>query len=411
VLALFAFVQVIATFRALMDRLYVTKWMAGLGIVLGFFCLGRWRIASSLRREFALLVAILAIAFLAQLGDTLDGRAVALAVSYTITGCASFLIAPCAFRRRSVQRLVWPALLFGVTAGTLLGMYRGLLDSLGSFTAHEGRWRFFGVFFSPNAAGLSALIGLILAAAAFEATRKWRYLVTIPAFLLVMVLADSRESILAAAVLLAVWAMVFTLRWPIRRIAIAASGGALIFLGLLFFVWGRIDLPDPAHLLSALDRWSSGRLEHWSQSLSYLDSPLRWAIGLGLSRNLSFIPEEVSFDVPVRGSNVDNFYVDLLGRAGVLGLLLFLTMAGSLMLRMSRGLRTVSLRGASERAFGIAVLATTLVLGLNNSVILTWAWLQAMVAWPLVGAAAARAESSAAADDRIAMGTPSTMAS
>jgi hypothetical protein len=143
VLAVLAFLQVVATFKGFTDQLYVAKWLGGVAIVVCYFALAHYRVSRTLAREFSMVMAILAIALLSQLGDTLDTRAVALATSYTLTAAAAFLLAPSALRRRSVQRLVWPAMLLGVTAGALLGEYVGF-RAAGAVWSDQGRWRFAG---------------------------------------------------------------------------------------------------------------------------------------------------------------------------------------------------------------------------------------------------------------------------
>jgi hypothetical protein len=89
------------------------------------------------------------------------------------------------------------------------------------------------------------------------------------------------------------------------------------------------------------------------------------------------------------GPNADNFtstYRD----APVSLVSCCLSVIGSLAVRLCSGLRHASPNGAADRTLGLAVLAATLALGATNSVILTWGWLHAMVAWPLVAAAATR---------------------
>lgn len=406
VLALLGFVQVVATFTALLDRLYVAKWLAGLAILGCYFALGRCKVSMALLGEFALLVTVLAISLLSQLGDTLDGRAMGLAASYLLTATAAFLVAPCAFRRRSVQRIVWPAMLLGVSVATLLGEYLGVLDLLSSVSLDQGRWRFAGAFYQPNAAGTAGLLGVILAGAAFNATRRWIYLTAVPPLAVVMVLADSRGSLLAAGAFFAVWAIARAARWPTRHIATVSCFGVLVLLGYGLLHSGNLGLPDTTHAQTALNEVSTGRWASWTEALSYLDGPVRWAFGLGLSRNFSFAGRGTAWPVPVRGSDADNFYVDLLGRVGIVGLVLFLSIVGGLALRLVRGLRQASPRTASDRALGLAVLGGTLVLGATNSGIVTWGWLHAMVAWPLVAAAATRPGSPTALAPSVSDGSP-----
>ena len=388
ILAVLALVQIAGTFTALADRLYVAKQLAALGIGLCFFLLGRCRISRELTTEFALVVATIGIALLTQLGDTIDGRAMGLAASYSMTASTGFLIAPSTFRRRSVHRIVWPGLLLGVTAGVILGEYLGIQNFVVSYSIFTGRLRYAGGFYSPNAAAVAGLVGVMLALAAFEARRRWLYLVPVPFFFFVMLLGDSRGALLAAIGLLAALPILRMARWPARRVAIALS---LATVGLLLIgtvLAGRIDWPAPGQLEPELNRVSSGRLSNWQEALSYLQGPFRWTFGLGMSRNLSFAYQETDFPVPVRGYNADNFFVDILGRAGIVGLLLILGMLGSLALRMWRGLRRGSPRSTSRYALGIAVLLSTVLLGGTNSIIFTWAWLHAIIAWPLIGAAA-----------------------
>lgn len=393
-LALFAFVQVVATFTGLTERLYVVKWVAGVSIAVSFLVLGRCRVSTTLLGEFSLVASILAIGLLSQLGQTLDTRAVALAASYTLTASVAFLIGPCALRRRSVQRLVWPGMLLGVLVGTMLGEYLGLRDPLSAVLTDQGRLRFVGAFYQPNAAGTAGLIGVILAGTAFEATGRWRYLVAVPPLAIVMALADSRGSLVAAASFLVLVAVVRAARGRTQRLAIATCFGVLVLLGFAMLHSASIEWPDTSHAEAALNRVSTGRWANWAESLGYLDGPLKWAFGLGLSRNVSFAARGSLFPVPVRGSNADNFYVDLLGRTGIVGLLLFLCMVSSLTQRLLRGMRQASPPSVSERALGLAALAATLVLGATNSVIFTWGWLHAMVAWPLVAAIASRSTDS-----------------
>jgi len=250
--------------------------------------------------------------------------------------------------------------------------------------------RFVGAFYLPNAAGAAGLIGVILAGAAFTATRQWLYLAAVPPLTLVMALADSRGSLLAAGTFFAVPIILRVARWRTMRIALLTCLGVLVLLGFGILRSPSIAWPDTSHAQATLNRVSTGRWASWAQSLSYLEGPSNWAFGLGLSRNLSFAARGTYVRVRVRGSNADNFFVDLLGRTGIVGLLVFFGVVSSLAAKLCRDLRQAPSGGASERALGIAVLSATLVLGATNSVILTWGWLHAMVAWPLAAAAATR---------------------
>ncbi len=398
VLAMLAALQVFGTFTAFTDSLYLLKWVAGVGIGFCFFLLGHCRISRELSREFAMLTAILVIGLVAQFGDAIDGRAFELALTYTLTGCATFLVAPAALRRRSVQRIVWPGLLLGVTLGTLVGEYLGMQDLLSAISTTSGRLRYFGAFYQPNAAGTAGLIGLTLAAASIEARRRWWYLGTLPIFVAVMILADSRGSLLAAMAFAAALPLLRLARWPPQRVAITLCLGAIGMVVVGTWIAGRMHWPEPGQWQPELNRISTGRLTNWGEALGYLESPFRWMFGLGLSRNFSFTFLETDFPVPVRGSNADNFFVDLLGRTGLVGLGLFLAIIASLALKLWRGLRQGPPRSVSRCVLGLAVLISTVVLGATNSIIFTWAWLQAIVAWPLIGATATHAARAARTD-------------
>src|SRR5882762_8215844 len=58
-----AFVQIIATFSGLQERLYLTKWLAAAGLILCFFALGRFRLSCALATEFAVIVGLITIGF------------------------------------------------------------------------------------------------------------------------------------------------------------------------------------------------------------------------------------------------------------------------------------------------------------------------------------------------------------
>jgi hypothetical protein len=179
-------------------------------------------------------------------------------------------------------------------------------------------------------------------------------------------------------------------RWRTDLLAAATGFAVLALLVLGLFHASSIQWPDTSHAGAALNRISTGRWENWKESLSYLDGPVRWLFGIGLSRNLSFVASFTNFHVPVRGANADNFFVDTLGRAGLVGLGLFLGLVASLALRLLGGLRDASSPWVSERTLGLAALVATVVLGMTESGILTWGWLHAMVAWPIVASAATR---------------------
>src|SRR5260370_15882426 len=89
-LAVLAFIQVISQFASLERPMYVVKWVAGSATILGLFVLGRCRLSSNLSLQFGSLVAIIMAGLVAQLGDYLDSRALALAASYSMTAAASF---------------------------------------------------------------------------------------------------------------------------------------------------------------------------------------------------------------------------------------------------------------------------------------------------------------------------------
>jgi O-antigen ligase len=373
-LAGLAFVQIAGTYAMFTDRLYVAKQLAALGIGMCLFLLGRCRISRELTTEFALVIATVGIALVTQLGDTIDARAMGLAASYSMTASTGFLIAPSAFRRRSVHRIVWPGLLLGVTVGVVLGEYLGIQNLVVSYSIFTGRLRFAGGFYGPNAAAVAGLVGVMLAVAAFEARRRWRYLATVPLFFVVMLLGDSRGTLLAAIAFLAAFPILRIARWPPRRVAITLCFAAIGLLLIGTVLAARIAWPAPGQLEPELNRMSSGRWTNWKEALSYLEGPLRWAFGLGMSKNFSFAYQETDFPVPVRGYNADNFFIDIVGRAGIVGLVLILLLLGSLALKMWRGLTLGSPRSTSRYALGLAALIATVLLGKTNSIIFTWAW-------------------------------------
>jgi O-antigen ligase len=387
--ACLAFIQIVATFLIFQERLYLTKWIAGLALILCFFILGRYKLSSALAIEFALIISLIGLGFVSQLGDNLDVRAMQLGASYTMTALTAFVVAPATFSRRSVHTFVWPGLLIGVSIGTLLAIYLGLRNPIASFTAHEGRVRFFGLFATPNSAGTAGLIGVILAGAAFRHTKRWHYLLFIPAFAAVIALAHSRGSLLAVTAFISTWAAAALLARLSTQSARLLSLASIIAIvaATMFYTTSY----DRSRLFPTdLNQLSSGRWNNWSRSLSYLDSPPRWLFGLGLSRNFSFMPDVAVGKVTVRGSNADNIYVDLLGRTGIVGLALFLGTVGIVVVRLTRGLKIAPPIRAQDCALCIAAVIATLVLGLTESGVLTWGWLHAMVVWPLSSSTAAK---------------------
>src|SRR5439155_1999978 len=113
---------------------------------------------------------------------------------------------------------------------------------------------------------------------------------------------------------------------------LAAAG----FFSLFAFLWLWRHRPWTRQLLSAvvvvggtvggykalqsglpsrtdIDRVASGRLETWGRSLAYLESPADWLVGVGLSRNHSFVsyttaPLIEARRVGIRGGATDSTY-------------------------------------------------------------------------------------------------------
>src|SRR5207245_11518177 len=103
--------------------------------------------------------------------------------------------------------------------------------------------------------------------------------------------------------------------------------------------------------------------------------PVRWTIGLGLSRNLSFVEGSAG----LRGGEGDNFYVDLLGRTGILGTLLFLSMVGIVAAKVVTRFAATRPQALARNTFPLALIGSVMVYGLVESHLFTSGTLHAYV--------------------------------
>src|SRR5207249_1105207 len=87
-------VQAASQLRPFLDVLYLPKWLSALAVVASFMLLGRGRLSTRLAAPFSVAVGVVAIGLLAQIGDGLDARAVALAMTFLLTAITAFVIGP-----------------------------------------------------------------------------------------------------------------------------------------------------------------------------------------------------------------------------------------------------------------------------------------------------------------------------
>jgi len=384
-------VQAASQLRPFLDVLYLPKWLSALAVVASFMLLGRGRLSTRLAAPFSVAVGVVAIGLLAQIGDGLDARAVALAMTFLLTAITAFVIGPQTLARGWVRRAVWSGLLRGVTLGVVLGFAGGVLTLPAGLLYRGEKVRYFGLFNYPNIAGTIALTSVVLAGASSVAHRRFTPLLAILPMGGALALADARGTTLAAAAFVSLF--VFLWLWRHRpRTRQLLAGGVLVFGTVGGYTVQRSGLSSRADI----DKLASGRLETWGRSLAYLDSPVDWLFGVGLSRNHSFVSYTAAPTtgsekglVGMRGAATDSTYVDLITRTGLIGLTLFLVLIAILVKRVWCGWRGAT-KAADESAVALAALICAMLHMLTDSTTFTFGLTLAFVVWPLAGGAALR---------------------
>lgn len=387
-LAVAGFVYVAATYLDASLALWLVKWRIALALIAAvFLVLSRGRLTAVLAAPIALITGLSLVGLVAQLGENIDSRAVELAAGYMTLAVVALAAAPAALRQRRARIVVFRGLLWGVLAGVLLAVALGIANPLVAFHIDGLRIRFKGYYERPNSAGWYGYVGVVLAVVtALETRRKW-ILALVPVFLAPVLLANSRGASIALVVLGVCWGAILV-RWLSQgwRTAVVASGVVVCLLAFALSpgLVDRLSLPAP----DALDELTSGRWSNWERSLSYLDDPVSMGFGLGLSRNLSFTPGNAG----LRGGESDNFYVDLIGRTGLLGFGFFLSSVLILGRRLITALQRATPRTAAQRAFCLALFLSGLSYAFVESHLLTAGVLHAVALWSVVGWAATRDE-------------------
>jgi hypothetical protein len=384
-------VQAAAQLRPFLDVLYVPKWLSAIAFVASLMLLGRGRLSTRLALPFSVAVGVVAVGLVAQLGDGLDTRAVALATTFLLTAITSLVIAPPALARGWVRRAVWSGLLRGVTLGVVFGFAGGVFALPAGLAFRDEQLRYFGLFNYPNIAGTIALTGVVLAGASSVAHRQLTPLLAILPMGAALALADARGSALAATAFVFLFAFLWLWRHrPGTRQLLAAVVLASCVVGGYKVVEGRLSSRTD------IEKLASGRLETWRRSLAYLESPTDWLVGVGLSRNHSFVSytaapltESRIGLVGMRGAATDSTYVDLITRTGLIGLTLFLLLIALLVMPSWHGWYRVT--GAEEEsAVALAALVAAMFHMLTDSTTFSFGLTLAFVVWPLAGGAAVR---------------------
>ncbi len=387
-----ALVQTAAHLRPFLDVLYVPKWLSALAVVATFILLGRGRLSTRLALPFSIALGVVGVGFLAQLGDGLDTRAAALAATFLLTAATSLLIAPQALARGWVRRAVWSGLLWGVSLGVVFGFGGGILTLPAGLAFRDEHIRYFGLFTHPNVAGTIALTGVVLAGATSVALRRLMPLLAMLPMGAALAFADARVSALAAMAFVSLFA--FFWLWhhrPRTRPLVAAVMLAFGAVGGYKIVEQRLTSRTD------VEQFASGRVETWRRSLAYLESPADWLVGVGLSRNHSFVSyttaplteARTTGLVGVRGAATDSTYVDLITRTGLIGLTLFLSLI-ALLAKPSWYGWYESTRAADEAAVALAALVAAMLHMLTESTTFSFGLTLAFVVWPLAGATAVR---------------------
>jgi hypothetical protein len=382
VLAPVSFVYVAGTFQGLEDVtwLYLSKWAGCVVLLLWLVVAGKGRFSARMNTPLRAVFLLALLGLLAQAGENMDARALQLAFGYLLTGTVAFAAAPVGLRRRWVRVACWRGLLVGVMAGMALAMALGIVYPLDSLLLDADRVRYKGFFQRPNSAGWYSFVGVVLSVAVALDTRRARYLLLVPLLAVPAVLANSRGAVVAMAALGVLWVLTHAVRpgtaWWVR-----ASTAVILVVAAATVLTDSGGSSGSLFGPGELDRITSGRWSNWTSSLAYLDTPMRVAFGLGLGRNVTFVPGNYG----LRGGEGDSFYVDLIGRTGVIGLLIFVTMVCALGARLLFRLFTSDRRAGPGTAFSVALLGAVLLYGVVESHLFTSGTLHAPVMWSLIG--------------------------
>jgi len=383
-LATAAFLYVAATFRDLEERLYVAKWVAAGVVLVTLLGLGRGRLTAQLASPFALLCAAVSVGLLAQLSENLDSRALQVGFGIILTGFIAFVLAPASMRVRWVAKTVWQGLLLGVLAGVVVSLLLGLLHPERALLVEAGRVRFLGYFQRVNSAGWYGFVGVVLVAATTITTHRRAYLLLLPVFIAPVLAANSRGSIVSLVALGTLWLVALFTRtaWRLKLAALAVTLVLVAGIGVSGTQDAWLRLVSPQRMdLSLL---TSGRWTNWTNSLAYLEGPLRWTVGRGLSRNVSFVEGSAG----LLGGESDNFYVDLIGRAGLLGAVLFIAPLAMIGARLAVRFRDAKRPLEPAGAFFLALFGSVVLYGLVESHMFTAGTLHGIVIWSFLSRAA-----------------------
>lgn len=276
-------------------------------------------------------------------------------------------------------------LMFAYVCGSMIVASQLLIGyALGgtSFSVELFPGRFTSMGYNPNDLALSLALGIPMAWYCFVGMRGVGALISLtylPVAMAAILLSASRGGAFAGIVAIALVPLGFSKMTHFRKLAVAA---ALV----LAVAVATVTVPDRSweRLMTIDDQasttWTMGNLENldlmnmrvaiWKEGLDqFKESPF---VGVGVGGYLNVVD-------PVHGERrvAHNIFLSILVELGLVGLLLFVVMVGSL-------LSSTRLMPSDERLTWIFVLGTYLVGGLFLS------WEHTKQTWMIVGLLAAR---------------------
>jgi O-antigen ligase len=236
----------------------------------------------------------------------------------------------------------------GTSFGQAVASYPSLLVNISGHTLLRAS----GVFPDPHM--LSYYMGMAIPLAIYSAYKKRNifWLVVVGTLLLADLLSFSRGGYIGLVAGLGVFALPLGTRlftgdfWKTSRRRIVAVGLVAIVAGSIFSpLGGRIQ-----SIFSQQDGSNIERLRLWQEALGHIST--RPFLGVGLGNYPLLVKPGVSYREPIYAHNL---YLDITLELGVLGLLCFLGLCGSILWRLGKIYTTTG------DAFPLALLASLTV--------------------------------------------------
>lgn len=374
---------VLASFHDVPGVVYAVKWLT-LAAFAGAATLAAPRIRlDGMPAVIAFLPwFMLALGYQLVIGPT--GRGVGVGGGYLGLLVLTFVLVPSAVRGADAEDAFERWAITALAAFGLLAIVVGLhhfRDSIVGSPEGRGirvRWAFEHV----NTPGYLGFVGIALSARQLV-LRRWRFIVPMGVFAILLVGAWSRGAILALCTALGIGTILSLLgasRSVTVRLLLAGGALALVTAALALVVGSATEVS-----FHAVNEFSSGRLGEWRSALAHLNSPTQWLIGKGAGQNISYTGQGVAL-----GGSSDSFIVDLITRSGIVGLACWMASVGVIGVMVARQYRAVAGHGSRvrfRRATAVGLFVSALVASAYEGATFSVGTTYSLVLWSSVGLA------------------------